>query len=109
MSRASAPLWGARFPIRDPTAWCADGTPYNGAMHGPRAKVLIVRLRQRTGESIVMKAAWLAALALGAFAASYFLFRFAPAAFKDSHPGDPPGMVWIPGGTFTRGSDNPKM
>ena len=52
------------------------------------------------------KRSWLVALALGAVAASYFLVRSLPAFFG---PADPPGMVWIPGGTFVRGGDAPAM
>jgi formylglycine-generating enzyme required for sulfatase activity len=52
---------------------------------------------------------WLGALALGAFAASYLLFAYLPGFFKEGRSADPPGMVWIPGGTFWRGSDNPRM
>ena len=50
-----------------------------------------------------------AALAVGAFAVSYLGFRYGPGVFKDSRTADPPGMVWVPGGTFWMGSDNPKM
>src|SRR5262249_35123857 len=60
-------------------------------------------------ERIMMRVVWLAVLLVGAFAASYFLFREGPGLFQGSRPGDPPGMVWVPGGTFWRGSDNPKM
>lgn len=56
------------------------------------------------------KALGLAALALASFAAAYCLFTYAPSFSTDSlQPTDPPGMVWIPGGTFRQGSDNPKM
>ena len=55
------------------------------------------------------KVARLAVVGVAAFAASYLLFRYGPAILPDSEPVDPPGMVWIRGGTFWRGSDNPKM
>jgi formylglycine-generating enzyme len=55
------------------------------------------------------KTLWLGAFLLVAFAASYVAFAYGPGLFKGSPPADPPGMVWVPGGTFTRGSDNPKM
>ena len=51
----------------------------------------------------------LAALVACAFAASYFLFGHGAGLFKGSQPVGPPGMVWIPGGTFCRGSENPQM
>src|SRR5438105_3045457 len=73
----------------------------------------------------------LCALLLCAFAVSYALFSYAPRSSVDSQPLtrsasegsqpltrsasegtptlSPAGMVWIPGGTFWRGSDNPKM
>ena len=51
----------------------------------------------------------LSALLACAFAASYLLFGYGPGLFKQTAPLDPPGMVWVPGGTFWRGSDNPKM
>jgi formylglycine-generating enzyme required for sulfatase activity len=51
----------------------------------------------------------LAFVLLIAFAASYLLFAYAPGFFEGPPPGDPPGMVWIPGATFVRGSDNPRM
>ncbi len=57
------------------------------------------------------KFAWLAALGIGAFAASFLVFRPAPTTRSSAPlPGDdPPGMVRVKGGTFQRGSDNPKM
>lgn len=56
------------------------------------------------------KAAGLVVLGVAAFAASYSLFRFGPPFFEDpSASADPPGMVWVPGGVFLRGSANPKM
>jgi formylglycine-generating enzyme len=50
-------------------------------------------------------------LGLAAFGVTFGLVRFRDRDRKPSNaPGDaPPGMVWIPGGTFRRGSDNPKM
>jgi formylglycine-generating enzyme required for sulfatase activity len=52
----------------------------------------------------------LAALALSAFAVTYSLFAFAPRFFGKSPPAQraisaPSGMVWIPGGEFTMGTD----
>jgi sulfatase modifying factor 1 len=52
------------------------------------------------------KVVWLGTLLACAFAASYLGFAYGPGLFKES-PADPPGMVWVPGGTFLRGSDNP--
>src|SRR6516164_9142616 len=45
----------------------------------------------------------LVALTVGAFAATFGLVKLL------QHEATPPGMVWIPGGTFVRGSDNPQM
>src|SRR5262249_21197494 len=66
----------------------------------------------------------LGALGVSAFLATYLVVHFTkgyPGSQK-GYPGsqtqfgrqqklanNPPGMVWIPGGEFTRGSDNPKM
>jgi formylglycine-generating enzyme required for sulfatase activity len=52
----------------------------------------------------------LAALAVSAFAVTYLLFSFAPRFFGKSLPAQSaapahPGMVWIPGGEFTMGTD----
>jgi formylglycine-generating enzyme required for sulfatase activity len=55
------------------------------------------------------RAARLVALGVGAFAASYLVFVYGPALFDQAPAGDPPDMVWVPGGVFARGSDNPKM
>jgi formylglycine-generating enzyme len=44
-----------------------------------------------------------------AFVASYLVFAYGPGLFKNAPPTDTTGMVWIPGGTYLRGSDNPKM
>jgi formylglycine-generating enzyme required for sulfatase activity len=55
------------------------------------------------------RVAWLAVLGIGSFAAAYLLVSYGPDFLKDSQPVDPPGMVWIPSGTFWRGSGNPKM
>jgi formylglycine-generating enzyme required for sulfatase activity len=57
----------------------------------------------------VAKFAWLAALGLGAVAASFLAFRYATGSRTWSPCEAPPGMVWIPGGAFLRGSDSPKM
>src|SRR5205085_12458269 len=48
-------------------------------------------------------------LLIGGFAASYLAFHYGPTIFKERPPADHAGMVWVPGGTFSRGSDNPKM
>lgn len=60
-----------------------------------------------------MKSVWLAAAGAVAFAASFLLFRYAPGLSKapaDSRPAaGRPEMVWLAGGTFVRGSDNPTM
>jgi sulfatase modifying factor 1 len=50
----------------------------------------------------------LVALACCAFSASYLLFAYGPSLFKAPLANDPPGMAWIPGGVFLRGSDNPE-
>jgi sulfatase modifying factor 1 len=52
----------------------------------------------------------LAPLAVAAFVVSYLLFSFAPRFFGKSSLAEPkasvpPGMVWIPGGEFTMGTD----
>jgi formylglycine-generating enzyme len=44
-----------------------------------------------------------------AFAASYSIFRYLPNKSSTPESTEPAGMAWIPGGTFLRGSDNPKM
>jgi formylglycine-generating enzyme required for sulfatase activity len=56
-----------------------------------------------------MKVIWLAVLGAGAFAASFLLFRYAPGVSTTPPGVGTEGMVWIPGGTFVRGSDNPHM
>ncbi len=49
-----------------------------------------------------MKIVWMGVLAVDAFAASYLLFTYGPGFFEETPPPDPPGIVWIPGGTFRR-------
>jgi formylglycine-generating enzyme required for sulfatase activity len=46
---------------------------------------------------------------LGALCAIAFGATYAVVSLAKAPPADPPGMVWIPGGTFWRGSDNPRM
>ena len=49
----------------------------------------------------------LAAIAFGAFAVSYAAFAYVPRFFQRSvGGGGPAGMVWIPGGEFTMGTDS---
>ena len=48
----------------------------------------------------------MAALAAAAFVVSYLAFAYAPAVFKSKPAAGPPGMVWIPGGEFTMGTDD---
>lgn len=57
----------------------------------------------------MVKALGLLALASVSFAAAYLLFRNPPSVFTDFQTDAPLGMVWIPGGVFHRGSENPKM
>jgi formylglycine-generating enzyme required for sulfatase activity len=49
------------------------------------------------------KYVWLGGLLLCAFTASYLVFTYLPAPLA----ADPAGMVWVPGGEFTMGSDAP--
>jgi formylglycine-generating enzyme required for sulfatase activity len=54
----------------------------------------------------------LGALAAVSFGATYAVVTFtksSPSLPRDEPDADPPEMVWIPAGAYTRGSDNPKM
>lgn len=51
----------------------------------------------------------LAALALVAFGVSYLIFGCSRRTDDHAVADAPAGMVWIPGGSFTRGSDNPVL
>jgi formylglycine-generating enzyme required for sulfatase activity len=48
----------------------------------------------------------LAAIALGAFVVTYSAFAYVPRLFQKSGGRGPTGMVWIPGGDFTMGTDS---
>src|SRR6516225_6684515 len=54
------------------------------------------------------KSLWLAVIGLAAFAASFAIFRYGPRLPSPAPKAGPPGMVWIPGGTFHRGGDKPQ-
>jgi formylglycine-generating enzyme required for sulfatase activity len=54
------------------------------------------------------KSLWLAVIGLAAFAASFAIFRYGPRLTSPAAKAGPPGMVWIPGGTFHRGGDKPQ-
>jgi formylglycine-generating enzyme len=46
------------------------------------------------------------AVVAAAFAVTYLLFGHAPGCFKKSQPAAAPGMLSIPGGEFTMGTDS---
>jgi formylglycine-generating enzyme required for sulfatase activity len=48
-------------------------------------------------------------LILSTLGALAFGATYAVVALTRGSPDSPPGMVWVPGGEFVRGSDNPKM
>jgi len=60
---------------------------------------------QSPGKGSVARVIGPLGLGLAAFAVSYVLFGYAPALFKKS-PAAPSGMVWVPGGEFTMGTDS---
>jgi formylglycine-generating enzyme required for sulfatase activity len=51
----------------------------------------------------------LGALGASAFLATYLVILYTKATPEQAPGANPPGMVWIPGSEFTRGSDNPRM
>jgi formylglycine-generating enzyme required for sulfatase activity len=57
---------------------------------------------------MTMKFLWLAVVGLAAFGASFAVFRYGPRLATPGPKAGPPGMVWIPGGTFHRGGDKPQ-
>jgi formylglycine-generating enzyme len=69
-----------------------------GKRGGPPAPQPVAGRRLRPAKLLL-----LAALGLAGFVGAYALVKVAPKA------GSPPGMVWIPGGEFTMGTDDPDV
>jgi formylglycine-generating enzyme len=61
--------------------------------------------KQAAGESRRPHSLRMAGIALGAFVVSYSAFAYVPRLFQRFGGGGPAGMVWIPGGDFTMGTD----
>jgi sulfatase modifying factor 1 len=59
-----------------------------------------------SGRSRKVQFVRLAALAAAAFVVTYLAFGYAPAVFKSKRAAGPTGMVWIPGGEFSMGTDD---
>ncbi|HZZ29132.1 MAG TPA: formylglycine-generating enzyme family protein [Pirellulales bacterium] len=68
-----------------------------------RAASVQANYKQRSNGSMIFRALILAALAGGAFFVSYRLTKL---HFQNSAGKPPQGMVWIPGGQFTMGTDS---
>src|SRR5437667_12836153 len=59
-------------------------------------------VQDKTARKYALRIIVLVALAAGAFLAAYGLTRFRQ---SQANRDDPPGMMWIPGGEFTMGSN----